>query len=647
MPGPFSSLSRRAVRFLPLPLEQELVERVAWLIRLRWLAAAAVILLSLLARPVFALSLPSGTMAAIGIGILAYNAALYAVLRVLRQRIAAPPVVFGRFAAFQILIDLFSLAAIIYFTGGIDSPALFFFIFHVIIASILLKSGFAILQVAVSIALVSMIALLEKAGFLPHQRIEILADPDRADWIGLWIQLGAFAVTILVSAFLATAITRQLARRTRELAYLRQKQERDFEKMRTLNEVAQAISSSIDIERVLSTITRLATEVMNAKGCSVRLLDESRRTLRMEASFGLSNDYLNKGPIDAGRGLDRRVLSGEPVCIRDAATDSALQYPEEAKREGIRSILSVPLKAQDQVIGVLRLYSAEERCFSAEETDFLLALAAQGAVAIRNARTFKELELLEQAKSRFIFTVSHDLKAPLAAIQSQLSLLTQGYAGELNEQQVHVVQRAFLRAESLQALIRDLLALGAIQNRLPEKNLEPVDLGPLLQRLCDVHAADARTRGIRLDLLRGSETIRVRAQPDDLERLFGNLIENAVKYCRPDGAVTVRLERDGGRARVVVSDTGIGIPPDSLGRIFDEFYRAPNAKELRTDGTGLGLALCKRIADLYGGEIRADSVLGQGSTFTVLLPAPSEDPSDPNEAQIRSQPAFAPGDASP
>ncbi|NMB76646.1 MAG: GAF domain-containing protein [Myxococcales bacterium] len=621
MPGPFSSLSRRAVRILPLPLEQELVDRVAWLVRLRWVAAGAVLLLTLLARPVLSLDFPTGVLLGIGVAILAYNAVFFAVLRVLRQRISAPPVVFGRFATLQILTDLVSLTLIVYFTGGLESPALFFFLFHVIIASILLKSGFAFLQVAVSIGLVSLMALLEHAGVFPHQGIEIVGDPADASWLNLMILLGSFTATVLVAAFLATAITRQLARRTRELAYLRQRQERDFEKMRILNEVAQAVSSSIDLERVLSTITHQATEVMNAKGCSVRLLDESSRQLRMEASFGLSPAYLNKGPIDAGRGLDRRVLSGEAVCIRDAATDSDLQYPEEAKREGIRSILSVPLRAQEQVIGVLRLYSAEERCFSDEEVDFLMALAAQGAVAIRNARTFKELELLERAKSRFIFTVSHDLKAPLAAIQSQLSLLTQGYAGDLNEQQHHVLQRTVLRAESLQALIRDLLALGAIQNRLPEKNAAPVDLGALLERLREIHQPGARTRGIRIDLSLGAPGVRVKALPEDMERLFGNLLENAVKYCRVDGAVMVRLERFVDKARVVVADTGIGIPPEALPRIFEEFYRAPNAKELRTEGTGLGLALCKRIVDLYGGEIRAESVLDQGSTFTVLLPA--------------------------
>jgi len=620
MIGPFAARGSWAAGVLELPVDQELKERVAWLIRLRWLAAIALMVFTLAARPLFSLDVPASVLLWCGAVILLYNLVFWALLRITGRRPVVPPVVYGRFAALQIVADLILLTLIVYFTGGISSPALFFFLFHVIIASILLRSTFAFLQTLFGMALVAAMALSELMGLIPGHRMGILADSDRASELELAVRLVAFGAIMLVATFLATNITRQLARRTRELAELRQRRELDYEKIRTLYEVSRAVNSSLDLNEVLQTITQLATEAMSAKGCSVRLLDESRKRLELRAAYGLSEGYLNKGPIDAGRGLDRRVLAGESVCLSSISGDSELQYPQEARREGISSMLSVPLRAKERVIGVLRIYAAEERCFSEEEVEFLNTLARQSAVAIENASTYRELERLEQVKSRFIFTVSHDLKAPLAAIQSQLALLVQGYAGELNQEQLQLVKRAIARAEGLQTLVRDLLALGAIQSRLPDKNAVALDLVAVVQKVVQANQVMATGRGISFELKLSSGPLMVKAVPEDMERLFSNLIENAVKYSRENGTVKVELEPAADRVRAVIADRGIGIPAEALPRIFDEFYRAANAKEMQTEGTGLGLALCKRIVDFYGGSIAVESVENQGSTFTVFLP---------------------------
>ncbi len=240
-------------------------------------------------------------------------------------------------------------------------------------------------------------------------------------------------------------------------------------KTKTLYDIAQAVTSTLNFTEVLNTIVQQATKAMNAKACSIRLLDREKRQLWVGAAFGLSQEYLSKGAVDLDKSLiDRGALRGKPVSVLDVTKDPGFQYPEEAKKEGIRSVLCVPLIVREQPIGVLRLYTGEIHRFTEEEIEFLSALASQGAVAIENARTYQRLEELEQAKSEFVFTVAHELKAPVAAIQSILRVLLEGYAGEIYEKQKELIARAEKRLISLQSLIRDLLALGALKGALPE-----------------------------------------------------------------------------------------------------------------------------------------------------------------------------------
>jgi two-component system phosphate regulon sensor histidine kinase PhoR len=241
-------------------------------------------------------------------------------------------------------------------------------------------------------------------------------------------------------------------------------------------------------------------------------------------------------------------------------------------------------------------------------------------VAIENARTYQRLEELEQTKSDFVFTVAHELKAPVAAIQSVLRVLLEGYAGEIFQKQKELIDRAERRLIALQSLIRDLLALGALKGALPETKKEDVILNGIVNRVVDAIRPEVEGKGLALKVEVPEALVTVKANDDDLERLLSNLLENAVKYTPPKGEVHLQLSLNGDAARIVVSDTGIGIAPESMPRIFEEFYRGKNAKEMGQEGTGLGLSLVKHIVDRYHGEIAVESKLQQGSTFTVNLP---------------------------
>ncbi len=162
---------------------------------------------------------------------------------------------------------------------------------------------------------------------------------------------------------------------------------------RTLYSVARVVNSSLDPAKVLEEIAQAAAKAMNAKACTLRLLDRTGQHLLASATFGLSKAYLRKGPVDVAKsGLDREVLAGKVATIKDVSSDPRFQYPEQAKAEGIHSILVAPLSVEGKSIGVLRIYLGEVRDFAASEVEFLTAIADLSALAIENARLHQALK---------------------------------------------------------------------------------------------------------------------------------------------------------------------------------------------------------------------------------------------------------------
>jgi len=604
-----------------LPVEEELIERVSWLIRLRWLASGGVIATTIIVAYLLQLPIEQAKLIFIGLLIGAYNFFFYQRHKVLKSDPKARINQFSDFASWQFFVDWLALISLVHYSGGIESPVIFYFIFHAIIASILVPPRTCYIHATVGVLLVGTLALLEFYEIIPHVALPgfLLAHYQQPFYV--WGTFLFFASAIYVSIYLATSITKRLWSRTRELARLKEKLEGAYYKTKTLYDIAQAVTSTLNFTEVLNTIVQQATKAMNAKACSIRLLDQEKRQLWIGAAYGLSQEYLSKGAVDLDKSLiDRGALRGKPVSVLDVTKDPGFQYPEEAKKEGIRSVLCVPLIVREQPIGVLRLYTGEIHRFTEEEVEFLSALASQGAVAIENARTYQRLEELEQAKSEFVFTVAHELKSPVAAIQSILRVLLEGYAGEIYEKQKELIARAEKRLISLQSLIRDLLALGALKGALPELKKTEVILNGVIKRIVETVTPEAEEKKITMELELPEKLVTIKGNEEDFERLISNLLENAVKYTPPQGKVQLQLTLGDHELQIMVSDNGIGIPPEALPRIFDEFFRAKNAKEMGQEGTGLGLSLVKHIVERYGGKIEVNSKLGAGSTFKVVLP---------------------------
>jgi signal transduction histidine kinase len=245
------------------------------------------------------------------------------------------------------------------------------------------------------------------------------------------------------------------------------------------------------------------------------------------------------------------------------------------------------------------------------------------------AREKEELERLDRMKSTFTLTVAHELRAPVAAIQSYLRLILDGYIPP--EKQRQYLERAERRALAQLDLITDLLDLAHLQDPDRPVKTQPVQLEEVLAETMDSMAASASEKGIQIEIDVVPNLPAVHMSLQHAKQLWTNLVSNAIKYTEPGGRVTVSLSyapgSDAGppesRGRVVgsVRDTGIGIEADELDLIFDEFYRTEASKAHTRMGTGLGLTIVKRVLEAYGGTISVDSTPGEGSCFTFTVPA--------------------------
>ena len=317
-------------------------------------------------------------------------------------------------------------------------------------------------------------------------------------------------------------------------------------------------------------------------------------------------------PKISGIELLEKIHAHDPdiVCIiitGYASIDLAIQ----AIKQGAYNFLSKPFDADALILAVNQ--GLEKRRLTLEARR-LRKIEAQ---AEELARAKAELEKLDRLKSEFMLTVAHELRAPVTAIQGYLQIIVDGYVSL--ERQRPMLVRAAQRAAELLELVDELLQLARIKGAAGEAQVEELDLGKILQTTAELLRVEAERQGTAFEVdVRPCPTVV--ANVDHVRQLWSNLISNAIKYTPPGGRVRVSLSAKDQAIVGRVEDTGIGISPDEVDRIFDEFYRTDRAKAMQVRGTGLGLAIVKRILDIYGGTIDVKSEVGRGSTFTFTWP---------------------------
>jgi len=603
--------------------QAELISSMAWLINIRWLAGFGVLGSAwFIDVVVLRLAMSVVPLYFIGITILLYNAIFWLVLGRLLRREQPNFRPFDILTKLQIGCDWVAMIALIHFSGGIASPVIFYFFFHIIIAAMLLSARATFAYAAFATLLVGAMAWLEYTGALPHvyilsaQQTDVFNDPLYVLGIVLF-----FASAMFVAAYLASTIRNRLRKRQTQVVDLSQNLQRAYSRLQTVYEAAEAVNSTLELDQVLDQLVRRTADALGVRACSIRLLDESGARLFVAASYGLSEAYAQKGDLLLDQNpLARDVLAGKTIITGDVTTEDRLQYPVQAVAEGIRSILSAPLTGKKGSLGLIRAYGDDLNHFTPADAEFLTAIAREGSIAIENAMAYRALGKLDEMKSKFVLTVTHELRSPVGVIRSLLRTMIAGYLGTLADEQRDALARVLYRADFLQTLIDDLLDLAAGKSDLGKREERGVvQLDEAVERVIKRFEIPAQEKQIILES-HCERGVTISATEGGIDRILNNLVSNAVKYTPASGRVSVKLSTHADSANIEIADTGIGIPEDALPHLFEEFYRAPNAKAQEREGTGLGLAITKDLVSHFGGHIAAQSKVGQGTTFSVTFP---------------------------
>ncbi len=318
----------------------------------------------------------------------------------------------------------------------------------------------------------------------------------------------------------------------------------------------------------------------------------------------------------------------QAVCIIITGYGT-VQLAVSAIKRGAYDFLTKPFTVDDLLLAVT--HGLEHRRLLLEEQ----RVKALEAEAQQLAYEKRKLEEVERVKTTFIRLITHELQAPIAAIQGYLQLILDGYVEP--EKQRELLEKASARAQEQMALIADLLTLSKLRDARQREQITDVRLDELLQQTIEPFQAQAAEKGVLLRAHIEGEIPPVRGIPGEFKSLWTNLISNAVKYTPPGGSVAVSLRTDNGKIVGRVSDTGIGIPPEARDRLFTEFFRADNAKALALRGTGLGLVIVKQAVENAGGQIWVESELGRGTTFTFTIPIAAAVETQPEPVKIESK----------
>jgi len=402
----------------------------------------------------------------------------------------------------------------------------------------------------------------------------------------------------------------------------------------TLFEVATQISSSLSTDEVLKAIVESTAHAVNVKGCSLLLLSPDKRQLVHSASYGLSDWFLKKGPLFADRSPSQ-TLEGKPDQVLDATKDKNIQYRWHVKKEGIASTLAVPVILDNEVIGMMKLYTSKPRQFSEAEISFVKGVASLGALALQKARLHEtvsqdlqqcniDLSRLENERQNLFYFLSmaaHDLKAPLAAVQTYFGVLLGGFAGEIGEKPSNILERCNVRIIELLELISDLLDISKIEAGQVVTEMKEVHLESVVASSVETARALAEKKGIELGVDIPKRLPRLYCASSRLQHVLTHLMSNAITYTHPGGSVKLKIVNGRRAIQIEVSDTGIGIPREELSQVFQEFFRASNNVEAK--GSGLGLAIVKKVVEAHGGRIWAESPCletEKGCRFSFTIP---------------------------
>ena len=402
--------------------------------------------------------------------------------------------------------------------------------------------------------------------------------------------------------------------------------------LQALGAVGQALASSLDLRQVLETIVRNATRLAGAESGVVYEYDEADGVFEVRAADGMPDDIrdaLQAARFRLGEGVVGRAgATRGPFQVEDLGVTNVLSpaLRDRLLAQGTRSVLAVPLLREDRILGGLVMGRRADGAFPHEVVGLLQTFATQSALAIDNARLYRALEEASRHKSQFLANMSHELRTPLNAII--------GYSEMLQEEAEDLAADAFLpdlqrinsAGKHLLGLINDILDLSKIEAGRMDLFVESFEVGQMVREVEAVARSLVDKNGNALVVTCPDDAGEMEADLTKVRQALFNLLSNAAKFT-DHGTISLTVKRQPDDwLTFAVSDTGIGMTEEQLGRLFEAFSQAEASTRSKYGGTGLGLAISRHFSRLMGGDLTVASVHGQGSTFTVRLPAVASEP---------------------
>jgi len=413
--------------------------------------------------------------------------------------------------------------------------------------------------------------------------------------------------------------------RTRELA-------QSVEELRALDQVTQAVNSSVDLETVLATIVAKATQLSGTEAGAIYVLDDAAQEFRLRSTYGLDDgivaelkdSHIRIGQTAMSEAAARRV----PIQVPDIQNDPSSTI-DVIIRAGFRALLFVPLLGAERIVGALVVRRKQPGEFPKTTVELLQTFAAQSVLAFQNARLFSEiekksqqLETANQHKSQFLANMSHELRTPLNAIIGYSEILQEDVADLGQDNLVPDLRKIEGAGRHLLGVINDILDLSKVEAGRMDIFLEDVEIVPMLEDVRAIIVPLAEKNGNAVEYRLADNLGSMRTDRTKLKQSLLNILSNANKFTE-NGRVTLVAERiQNGRTavRFAISDTGIGMSEEQLGRLFQAFSQAETTTSQKYGGTGLGLVITRNFCQLLGGDVTVASKPGEGSTFTITLP---------------------------
>jgi signal transduction histidine kinase/DNA-binding response OmpR family regulator len=472
-----------------------------------------------------------------------------------------------------------------------------------------------------------------------------------------FVGFGLAAVLLIALARKLDKFYGDLEARSRELA-------RSVEELKALGEVSRAVSSILDLQRVLTTIVAHAVQLSGANAGAIYEYDEGTQAFHLRTTFGMEEDLLaalQAGPIPLGEGaIGHAVVTRRPAQVPDLLDERGLIVARVRPimvQAGYRSLLTVPLLLEEKIMGGLTVWRREVGNFAPEAVNLLQTFATQSVLAIQNARLFREIdekghqiEIASQHKSQFLANMSHELRTPLNAIIGYSEMLLEeaedlGYGDFAPD-----LQKINAAGKHLLTLINDILDLSKIEAGKMDLYLETFDIAPMIRDVVTTINPLVEKNANTLEVHGADDIGALRADLTKVRQALFNLLSNACKFTT-QGTITLSTTHEtvDGAAWLTfrVSDSGIGMSPEQMGKLFQAFSQAEASTTRQYGGTGLGLAITKHFCQMMGGDITVESKVGQGSTFTIRLPAEVSGPKAQSAPSIEAKSEAPPEGTSP